>query len=47
MIAARLTAGRLAVGFAGVKLALHLATLTPYGYFRDELYYLACADRLA
>jgi hypothetical protein len=41
------SAGRLAVGFAGVKLALHLGTLTPYGYFRDELYYLACADRLA
>jgi hypothetical protein len=29
------------------KTALHLATITNYGYFRDELYYLACADRLA
>jgi hypothetical protein len=32
---------------AGAKLALHLATLPGYGYFRDELYYLACARRLA
>jgi hypothetical protein len=32
---------------AGCKLALHLAVLRPYGYFRDELYYLACADHLA
>lgn len=29
------------------KVALHLATIGNYGYFRDELYYLACADRLA
>ena len=26
---------------------LHLATATRYGYFRDALYYLACADHLA
>ena len=32
---------------AGAKLALHLATLPGYGYFRDELYYLACARHLA
>jgi hypothetical protein len=32
---------------AGAKLALHLSTLRPYGWFRDELYYLACARRLA
>lgn len=31
----------------GARLALHLATLSGYGYFRDELYYLACARRLA
>jgi hypothetical protein len=31
----------------GAKLLLHLATLPGYGYFRDELYYLACARHLA
>jgi hypothetical protein len=36
-----------ALGLAGCKLALHLVALRPYGYFRDELYYLACADHLA
>lgn len=29
------------------KLALHLACAGGYGYFRDELYYLACARHLA
>jgi hypothetical protein len=29
------------------KMLIHLAAATRYGYFRDELYYLACADRLA
>ena len=33
--------------FAGAKLALHLLTSSGYGYFRDEFYYLACADHLA
>ena len=33
--------------FAATKLLLHLLVLRPYGYFRDELYYLACADHLA
>jgi Dolichyl-phosphate-mannose-protein mannosyltransferase len=28
-------------------LALHLATATRYGYFRDALYYLACSEHLA
>ena len=28
------------------KLLLHLLTNGNYGYFRDELYYLACAERL-
>ena len=40
---------RLSVGVwiaAGAKLALHLATNHRYGYFGDELYYLACADHL-
>jgi len=32
-------------GFA--YFALHMATATRYGYFRDALYYLACADHLA
>ncbi len=35
------------VVFALVKLLFHLATSSGYGYFRDELYYLACADHLA
>jgi Dolichyl-phosphate-mannose-protein mannosyltransferase len=30
----------------GVKLVLHLITANGYGYFRDELYYLACARHL-
>jgi 4-amino-4-deoxy-L-arabinose transferase-like glycosyltransferase len=40
--------GDLAVlaGVAGLRLALHVATAPGYGIFRDELYYLACADRL-
>jgi dolichyl-phosphate-mannose-protein mannosyltransferase len=29
------------------KIALQLAALTAYGWFRDELYYLACANHLA
>ena len=29
------------------KLLLHLLTNQAYGYFRDELYYLACGDHLA
>lgn len=33
--------------FTLLKLALHLATSSGYGYFRDEFYYLACADHLA
>lgn len=28
-------------------LVLHVATSSGYGYFRDEFYYLACADHLA
>ena len=30
-----------------VKLILHLLTNGQYGYFRDELYYIACSDHLA
>jgi hypothetical protein len=32
---------------AAVKLAVHVLVLEPYGWFRDELYYVACSDRLA
>ena len=34
---------------ASLSLAIHLAVnaLARYGYFRDELYYLACSRRLA
>jgi hypothetical protein len=34
------------VALAAVKLALHLFANRGYGYFRDELYYLACAEHL-
>jgi hypothetical protein len=35
-----------ALASALAVLALHLATATGYGVFRDEFYYLACADHL-
>jgi 4-amino-4-deoxy-L-arabinose transferase-like glycosyltransferase len=35
------------LAFALAKLALHAATSSGYGYFRDELYYLACSEHLA
>jgi hypothetical protein len=31
---------------AGVKLLVHLLTADNYGYFRDELYYIAASERL-
>ena len=34
-------------GLAAATLLLHLATSRGYGYFRDELYYLACSDHPA
>jgi 4-amino-4-deoxy-L-arabinose transferase-like glycosyltransferase len=37
----------IALWFAFAVFALHLATATGYGIFRDEYYYLACADHLA
>lgn len=39
----------LAIGlyFAVFKLLLHFAFNSNYGYFRDELYFLACAEHLA
>jgi len=36
----------IAVYFASAGLLVHLLTNGGYGYFRDELYYLACADHL-
>ncbi len=38
---------RLLLSFALAKLAVQLSVIRGYGYFRDELYYLACSDRLA
>jgi 4-amino-4-deoxy-L-arabinose transferase-like glycosyltransferase len=35
-----------AIYFALAKLLIHLLTGGGYGYFRDELYYLACAEHL-
>jgi hypothetical protein len=32
---------------AGLNLILHLIAIKGFGYFRDELYYLACSDHLA
>jgi len=40
------TAVRVAAGFAVVKLLVHLLTNGQYGYFRDELYYLATSEHL-
>jgi hypothetical protein len=36
----------IAAGCAVIGVAVHLATNGSYGYFRDELYYLACGDHL-
>lgn len=33
--------------FPALKLVVHLSTLSGYGIFRDELYYIACSERLA
>lgn len=33
--------------FALLKFGLQLACLGPYGWFRDELYYVACSEHLA
>jgi Dolichyl-phosphate-mannose-protein mannosyltransferase len=36
----------IAAALALVKFAIHLFTATGYGYFRDELYYIACSEHL-
>src|SRR5512143_3237839 len=34
------------LAIASAKLLLHLATASRYGYFGDELYFLACGEHL-
>jgi Dolichyl-phosphate-mannose-protein mannosyltransferase len=47
-VAAGLASGPAIVGYVALaKLALHLATATVYGFFIDELYFLACGEHLA
>jgi len=41
-----LTAGAVILCLAACKFFIHLYTGTQYGYFRDELYYLACSRHL-
>jgi MFS family permease len=38
---------RIALALAAVALLVHLLTINRYGYFRDELYYIACSRHLA
>ena len=38
---------RVVLAIATAIVALHLAFAANYGWFRDELYYVACANRLA
>ncbi len=40
-------AGTIVAGIAAIKLLLHLYAGRHYGYFVDELYYLACGEHLA
>lgn len=35
------------IAFAALKLLLHALAINHYGYFRDELYYIACSKHLA
>jgi hypothetical protein len=38
---------RLVIGFAALTILIHFLTNGAYGYFRDELYFMACGDHLA
>jgi hypothetical protein len=42
-----LSARRLPFVFGAVALVLHVVTARGYGWFRDELYYVACGEHLA
>src|SRR6266566_8651125 len=42
----RLVTTSIVAGLALVSLIVHLLTIHRYGYFRDELYYIACARHL-
>ncbi len=44
---ALLGGGAVVLSLAFVKLLVHLLTARNYGYFRDELYYIAAGERLA
>src|SRR5262245_41468704 len=46
MSKAALSRAPLVLYIAAAKLVFHLVTASRYGIFRDELYYLACADHL-
>ncbi|MDQ6622683.1 MAG: glycosyltransferase family 39 protein, partial [Verrucomicrobiota bacterium] len=41
------TSWRIALAFSAITLLIHLLTNSRYGYFRDELYFIACARHLA
>ena len=32
---------------AGLSIVIHLPGIARYGFFRDELYYIACSEHLA
>jgi hypothetical protein len=40
-------AWKILLSVAAIQFLLHVLTNGNYGIFRDEYYYLACADRLA
>src|SRR5580692_7519744 len=44
---AAVTTTLLLAGIAAVKLLIQFAGVNHYGFFRDELYYMACGDHLA